>query len=93
MATGIASSKCMGACPPRMAAKLARIRSRVMQEYRLEPSDHGLHPIGPERIDDDDLQRRLLTMQQRVPTFILIAGYTFGLFEGRCDDQLALAAF
>jgi hypothetical protein len=67
--------------------------ARVVQEYGLDVADHGLHPIGPERLDDVDLQRRLLAMQRCTPAFVLIVGYSFGLFEGRCDDQLALATF
>lgn len=67
--------------------------ARVTQEYGLEVTNHGLHPIGPECLDDADLQRKLLAMQQCNPAFVMIVGYSFGLFEGRCDDQLALATF
>jgi hypothetical protein len=32
-------------------------------------------------------------MQLCNPAFVMIVGYSFRLFEGRCDDQLALATF
>lgn len=66
---------------------------RVIQEYRLEVADHGLHPIGPETLHNPSLQHTLLAIQQCTPAFILIVGYSFGLFEGRYDDQLALTTF
>lgn len=67
--------------------------ARVAQEYGLETTAHGLHPIGPEHLDDVELQHRLQAMQKCDPAFVLIVGYSFGLFDGRCDDQLALATF
>ena len=67
--------------------------ARVTQEYRLDVSAPGLHPIGPESLDDAGLQHKLQAMQQCDPSFVMIVGYSFGLFDGRCDDQLALATF
>lgn len=67
--------------------------ARVTQEYGLETTGHNLHPIGPERLDDVELQRRLQIMQVCDPAFVLIVGYSFGRFDGRCDDQLAMATF
>jgi hypothetical protein len=67
--------------------------ARVVQEYRLEVTGHCLHPIGPERLDDEELERKLRAMQESKPAFVLIVGYSFGQFNGRCDDQLALATF
>ena len=67
--------------------------ARVTQEYGLEMKGHGLHPIGPERLDDVELLRSLQAMQRCDPTFVMIVGYSFGLFDGRCDDQLAMAMF
>jgi len=80
-----------GGVPAEYGSAAGANLARVIQEYRLEVADHGLHPIGPERLDDMDLQRKLLAMQQCTPAFVLIVGYSFGLFDGRCDDQLALA--
>lgn len=65
----------------------------MAQEYGLETTGYGLHPIGPERLDDVELQRGLQVMQECDPAFVLIVGFSFGLFDGRCDDQLALATF
>lgn len=67
--------------------------ARVTQEYGLEVAGHGLHAIGPEDLDDAELQRKLLAMRLSKPAFVMIVGYSFGLFDGRCDDQLALATF
>lgn len=67
--------------------------ARVTQEYGLDVIDHGLHAIGPESLDDAELNRKLLAMQLCNPAFVMIVGYSFGLFDGRCDDQLALATF
>jgi hypothetical protein len=67
--------------------------ARVTQEYGLELTGHGLHPIGPERLDDAALQSKLNALQHCNPAFVMIVGYSFGLFDGRCDDQLALATF
>lgn len=65
----------------------------VTQEYRLDVTGHGLHAIGPENLDDAELKSKLLAMQLSNPAFVMIVGYSFGLFDGRCDDQLALATF
>jgi hypothetical protein len=67
--------------------------ARVIQEYGLEINAEGLHPIGSERLDDVELQRRLRVMQECDPAFVLIVGYSFGLFNGHCDDELAMATF
>lgn len=67
--------------------------ARAAQEYGLEIAGHGLHPIGPEQLDDVELRHKLQVMKACDPAFVLIAGYSFGLFNGRCDDQLALASF
>lgn len=67
--------------------------ARVTQEYGLETTADGLHPIGPECLDDVELRRRLQVMQRYDPAFVMIVGYSFGLFDGRCDDQLAMATF
>jgi hypothetical protein len=67
--------------------------ARVTQEYGLDVAGHGLHAIGPEDLDDAELQRKLLAMQLCKPAFVMIVGYSFGLFDGRSDDQLALATF
>ena len=67
--------------------------ARMTQEYGLEEVSEDLHLIGPERLNDPALQRKLRAMQQCTPAFVLIVGYSFGLFEGCCDDQLALATF
>jgi hypothetical protein len=82
-----------GSVPAEYGSAAGAEVARVTQEYSLELNGHGLHPIGPERIDDAELQGKLLAMQQSKPAFVLIVGYSFGLFEGRCDDQLALATF
>lgn len=65
--------------------------ARATQEHRFEVADQGLHPIGLERLDDLNLQHALLAIQQCAPAFILIVGYSFGLFEGYCDDYLSIA--
>jgi hypothetical protein len=82
-----------GSCDPVLGGDAGAEWAQVAQEYGLEVTDHRLHAIGPERLDDVDLQRRLLAMQQCNPAFVLIVGYSFGLLEGHCDDQLALATF
>ena len=65
----------------------------MTQEYGLEMTADGLHPIGLDRLDDVELQRRLQVMQECDPAFVVIVGYSFGLFNGRCDDQLAMTTF
>ncbi len=67
--------------------------ARVTQEHGLETRADGLHPIGPERLDDMELLRKLQVIQRCDPAFVMIVGYSFGLFDGRCDDQLAMATF
>jgi hypothetical protein len=82
-----------GAVPAEYGSAAGAEWARVNQEYRLDVPGHGLHAIGPETLDDAELQRKLLAMQLCNPAFVMIVGYSFGLFDGRCDDQLALATF
>ena len=64
-----------------------------IQEWGLEVTGHGLHAIGPERFDDQQLQRELRVLQDSKAAFVLLVGYSFGLFNGRFDDQLSHSAF
>jgi hypothetical protein len=47
----------------------------VTQEYGPETTGYGLHAIVTQRCD---------------PALVMIVGYSFGLSDGRCDDQLVL---
>jgi hypothetical protein len=67
--------------------------ARVLQEYSLEMPHDGLHPIGPELVTDERLQRKLRFLQRCSPAFVMIVGYSFGRFEGGYDDCLSLATF
>lgn len=82
-----------GGVPAQYGSAAGAEWARVTQEYGLDVIDHRLHAIGPESFDDAELRRKLLAMQLCNPAFVMIVGYSFGLFDGRCDDQLALATF
>ena len=82
-----------GDVPAKYGSEAGAKWSSEIQEWGLEVTGHGLHAIGPERFDDEQLQRKLRALQDSKAAFVLLVGYSFGLFNGRFDDQLSHAAF